>query len=348
MEPMVTVLTTLQTALKLLADPTRLRLCGLLARAELAVQELCSVTGLQQSRISNQLALLKRSGLVRDRREGTWSFHSLVEPREDGPLSPELFAAVLQPFLDSPEGRKDREALRAVQEQRRIRSREAHDRLAERWVEVGQEFAVGCLRAEIVAQAWPARGPVADLGCGTGFLCSYLAARGATVIAIDHSERMLQAARRGVPAGAAAEFRAGELDALPLHDGEVGAVFANLVWHHLPDLEAAAAEAFRVLAPGGVAVISDLLPHDAEWMREQMGDARLGLQPDLVVAALARVGFAGLGSETCVDRYRAVPGRVAGERVGPVRTARAGAGAVPRELPMFLVRGQKPRGSASS
>src|SRR5262249_48071935 len=88
-QPMATAVQHLTTALKLLSDPTRLRLCTLLAQRELAVQELVAVTGLQQSRISNHLALLKRAGLVRDRREGTWSFHSLVEPGERGPLTPE-------------------------------------------------------------------------------------------------------------------------------------------------------------------------------------------------------------------------------------------------------------------
>ena len=65
---MASAVASLQNTLKLLSDPTRLRLLGLLSRAELAVQELVSVTSLQQSRISNQLALLKRAGLVRDRR----------------------------------------------------------------------------------------------------------------------------------------------------------------------------------------------------------------------------------------------------------------------------------------
>jgi len=320
----VTALTHLQTALKLLSDPVRLRLCGLLARSELAVQEICAITGLQQSRTSNQLSLLKRAGLVRDRREGTWSFHSLVEPADAGPLTPPLYEAVVRPFLESPESRADGKALAAVLEQRRNRSREAHDQLAERWVEVGQEFAVGSLRAEVLAQAWPHDLVVADLGCGTGFLSALLARRGARVIAVDHSERMLAAAQREEFAGAV-EFRRGELDALPLRDAEVDAAFSNLVWHHLPDIAAAAHEVFRVLEPGGSFVVSDLQPHDAEWMRDAMGDLRLGLRPDQVVGALARAGFTDLGHEPAVDRYRV--------------TSPAGEA---RELPMFLVRGRKP------
>lgn len=321
---MATALASLQATLKLLSDPVRLRLCAVLARAELAVQELVAITGLQQSRISNHLSLLKRAGLVRDRREGTWSFHSLVEPSEGGPLTPSLFAATVQPFVTGDEGARDSQALRAVLDQRRQKSRDMHDRLADRWSDVGQEFAVGTLRAEVLALAWPCGPAVADLGCGTGFLASWLAAHGAHVIAVDHSERMLaKAAQRAN--GASLTFRRGELDALPLADGEVNAVFSNLVWHHLPDHGAAAREVFRVLAPGGACVISDLLPHEADWMREQMGDLRLGLKPEQVIGALARAGFTALRSEALTDRHR-------------VATPDGGA----TDFPMFAVCGRKP------
>ncbi|MBK8978018.1 MAG: metalloregulator ArsR/SmtB family transcription factor [Planctomycetes bacterium] len=331
----MTSLSTLQSTLKLLSDATRLRLLGLLAREELAVQELVAVTGLPQSRVSNHLALLRRAGLVRDRREGSWSFHSLVEPTAGGPLTPELFAAVLQPWLDGEAGRADATALEAVREQRRERSRRAHDALADRWVEVGQEFRGGSLRAEALAALAPRELAVADLGCGAGYMTSYLAPRVARVIAVDHAERMLEAAQRrlaGDPVAAArVEFRSGELESLPLGDAEVDAVFANLVWHHVSDMDSAAREVLRVLRPGGVVVLTDLLPHQEDWMRERMGDLRLGVRPDAVLAALARAGFLGLSSEPVLDRYH-VEGP-AGRSI---------------ELPLFLVRGTRPAGGSSS
>lgn len=319
---MAGALSTLPSTLKLLSDPTRLRLCALLARHELAVQEIVAVTGLQQSRVSNHLSLLKRAGVVRDRREGSWSFHSLVEPAADRPLSPELYAATVLPWLESDEGAPDGKALAAVLEQRRRKSREMHDLLAERW-QGTQEFTAGTLRAEVLAMAWPCGTRVVDLGCGTGFLADWLAGRSATVIGVDHSERMLTEARRN--ASHAVDFRRGEFDALPLADGEVDAAFANLVWHHLADHAAAAAEVFRVLSPGGTFVVSDLAPHECDWMRESMGDLRLGLKPDQLLATLARAGFTDLRTESANDRYRVV--RPATE---------------PVDFDMFLVRGHKP------
>lgn len=294
---------TLPATLKLLSDPTRLRLLALLSQEELVVQELVAITGLQQSRVSNHLSLLKRAGLVRDRREGSWSFHSLVAPATDTALSPSLFEAVLRPYLGGEQGLADTDALERVREQRRERSRSAHDALASRWVELGQEFERGSLRVEAFAAIAPRTWTVADLGCGAGFLTSYLAPRSTRVIAVDHAERMLATARERVGA-ANVEFRRGDLEALPLADGEVDAAVSNLVWHHVADFDRAAKEVWRVLAPDGVAVVTDLLPHDQEWMRERMGDLRLGIRADAVVTALVRAGFTDVVEEPIADRYR--------------------------------------------
>ncbi|MCB9869281.1 MAG: metalloregulator ArsR/SmtB family transcription factor [Planctomycetes bacterium] len=314
----------LQTTLKLLSDPTRLRLLALLSIEELAVQELVAITGLAQSRVSNHLALLKRAELVLDRREGSWAFYRLAPPATGGALTPELFEATIRPFLDSEPGRRDHKALDAVREQRRERSRVTHDALAHRWADVGQEFRNGNLRAEACAALLPHGMTVADLGCGAGYLTAYLARRGMRVIAVDHSERMLDAARQRL-ADSGAELRLGELEQLPLRDGEVDAAFANLAWHHVADMDRAADEMLRVLRPGGSAVITELLPHDEDWMREAMGDYRLGLRPGDVMGALARAGFTDLAIEELEAQYMVHSPR--GEDAA---------------LPMFLVRGRRP------
>ena len=318
-------LATLQTNLKLLSDPVRMRLLALLSREELAVHELVTITGLAQSRISNHLSLLRRAGLVADRREGSWSFHSLANSEEG--LSPELFDVAVRPYLDSEEGQSDTKALETVREQRREQSRRTHDALAERWVEVGQEFSTGALRCEAYSSLVPDNLIVADLGCGAGFLTSYLVDKGARVIAVDHSAGMVEAARKSIDSERV-EFRQGEMDQLPIASDEVDAAFSNLVWHHLADVDRAAQEVARIVRPNGTAVITDLQPHEEDWMRSEMGDLRLGIRPEVVQTALARAGFDELTTEPIHDHYvvESPSGRTA-------------------SLPLFLVRGRRSSGS---
>ena len=95
---------------KALSDETRLRIMGLLAEGELCVCELMAVLGLPQSTVSRHLAYLKNSGLVSDRRQGTWMHYRLAGG--DGALRNDLLDLLWKdlPLLTCV--RADREALR--------------------------------------------------------------------------------------------------------------------------------------------------------------------------------------------------------------------------------------------
>jgi ArsR family transcriptional regulator len=181
------------------------------------------------------------------------------------------------------------------------------------------------LRAEAVA-ALATRGlVVADLGCGAGFLTGYLAERVRRVIAVDHSEAMLAEARKAIPADLPVEYRRGALESLPLEDGEVDAVVANLVMRHVADIPAAAREIGRVLRPHGSVVITDLRPHREEWMRDEFGDLRLGLEPTEVAAAFEAGSFPVVEEIPVEDCYRmkSGSGRTARLELFMIRAVRA-------------------------
>lgn len=60
-----------------LSDPTRLRILTLLAQRDLCVCELVYLLPASQSRVSQNLSILKNAGLVTDTRDGRWVFYAL-------------------------------------------------------------------------------------------------------------------------------------------------------------------------------------------------------------------------------------------------------------------------------
>lgn len=104
---------------------------------------------------------------------------------------------------------------------------------------------------------------VLDAGCGSGFH-SLLAAEAlpeGRVTAVDISPEMLDRLRTNAASrGLADRIEVLQADGLklPLEDESMDRAISAAVWHHLDDPPAAAAEAARVLRPGGRFVVSDL------------------------------------------------------------------------------------------
>ncbi|MBM3557797.1 MAG: helix-turn-helix transcriptional regulator, partial [Alphaproteobacteria bacterium] len=69
----------LLSGLRAAAEPTRLRLLALAARAELAVTELAQIVGQSQPRVSRHLKLLVEGGLLERHKEGAWAFYRLAD-----------------------------------------------------------------------------------------------------------------------------------------------------------------------------------------------------------------------------------------------------------------------------
>lgn len=93
---------------------------------------------------------------------------------------------------------------------------------------------------------------VVDVGCGGGRAVGELAARGVRAIGVDLDPAMLEIAEKRWPTS---EFHVADATALPLDDGSVTGYRADKVLHALADPEQAVAEARRVLAANGRAVL---------------------------------------------------------------------------------------------
>src|SRR5690606_37473688 len=98
--------------LKVLADPTRVRLLALLEGEELTVAELSAITRLAQPRVSTHLAKLKDAGLVRDRRAGVSAYYRFDHESLD-PAQRALWQA-LSTGSDDPLLRQDAERVAGV------------------------------------------------------------------------------------------------------------------------------------------------------------------------------------------------------------------------------------------
>jgi ArsR family transcriptional regulator len=66
---------------KTLGHPVRIRVLELLGRREHAVSELLPEVGVEAANLSQQLAVLRRAGLVTTRKEGSAVYYSLTSPR---------------------------------------------------------------------------------------------------------------------------------------------------------------------------------------------------------------------------------------------------------------------------
>ena len=135
---------------------------------------------------------------------------------------------------------------------------------------------------------------ICDLGCGPGQVARYLHERGANVIGVDLSPAMIERARRLTPE---VFFAVGDMRHLDVPDGAWQALVAFYAIVHIPksDLADVFRELRRVLAPGGVLLLSfhigsDVVHRD-EWWGHAVSVDFLFFQTTEVTKALEASGF---------------------------------------------------------
>jgi len=103
---------------------------------------------------------------------------------------------------------------------------------------------------------------VVDLGCGRGgdlLRAAGLVGPAGRVTGVDATPRMVEAARERTAGLAGVEVLLGDLSAVPLPAGCADLVLSNCAINHAPDKAAVYREVARLLAPGGRAVVSDVV-----------------------------------------------------------------------------------------
>jgi demethylmenaquinone methyltransferase/2-methoxy-6-polyprenyl-1,4-benzoquinol methylase len=96
-----------------------------------------------------------------------------------------------------------------------------------------------------------------DLACGTGDIALAVAARGARVVGLDITHRMVQLAQLKARPGPRPRFVTGDMMALPFRDESFDVVTTGYGIRNVPEISAAVAEMRRVLKPGGTLLSLD-------------------------------------------------------------------------------------------
>jgi ArsR family transcriptional regulator len=280
----------LLSSLESLADPTRLRLLRLLETRELGVALLCEILQLPQSTVSRHLKVLGDLGFVKSRAQGTNRLYRMVRLDKDAP--PRRLWLLARDQTDGwATARQDDLRLARALDRAVPAAQVFFAGAAGRWDKLREEAYGRLLNQSALGALLPPSWTVADLGCGTGALAAALSPHVARVIGVDQSAAMLQAARRRLAKAPNVELHKGRLEALPVEDASCDAALLVLALSYASDPEAVIAEMVRILKPGGRAVILDLLRHDREDFRLQMGHLGLGFDPAGLVSLMRSSGL---------------------------------------------------------
>lgn len=273
-----------------LGDPSRLRLLSLLKQEELSVAELQQVLRLSQPTISNHLSTLRKTDLVRSRREGQRIYYTLHP--ELPPTAVQALETALLMLDETGDTEGDRAALDEVLQKRREAAQEYFNRIAGRLD-----------RAQCPGRTWGAVGPllaqlvphkvIADLGAGEGWLSQLLAQKAERVIAVDNSPKMIEFATEEFRKKQVSnlEYRLGDLADPPIERHSVDIAIMSQALHHTVNPGAAIQAAGRILKRDGLLLILDLNQHHFDAARELYGDHWLGFNETDLRVWLKKAGF---------------------------------------------------------
>jgi SAM-dependent methyltransferase len=167
------------------------------------------------------------------------------------------------------------------------------------------------LFAELVHDA--GGGPVADVGCGPGYVTDHLHDAGVDAFGIDLSPEMISIARRDYPH---LRFEVGTMTDLDLADNSVAGIVAFWSVIHVPDdaVPGVFEEFRRVLQPHGLVLVGFHVGDETQHTSQGYTGRPISVdshhrRPDTVTSWLRDAGFS-IEAETVLRPDDAVPGAV--------------------------------------
>jgi ubiquinone/menaquinone biosynthesis C-methylase UbiE/DNA-binding MarR family transcriptional regulator len=273
---------------KSMADETRLRILNLLIHHELNVNEIVTIMGMGQSRISRHLKILTDSGLLKSRRDGLWVFYSASKENS--------FWEVLEQLI--PVFKLDERLTNDLTRWQKLLDEGFKEKvnffnsIASDWSSIKEEIIGSLELNNEIGNRINKSDITADIGCGTGELLPALSKQSKTVIGVDQSPNMLKQARLNLEGKIQnVELRLGEIEHLPMRDEEADTVIVNMVLHHVVSPGDAIFEAARVLKKGGNLIIADLKSHNNEEVKKRFGHRWYGFSEDEISTWMKKAGL---------------------------------------------------------
>ena len=273
--------------LRLLADPTRVRLLLLLDYEELSVAELAAITQLAQPRVSTHLSRLREAGLVTDRRDGVFVYYRIAANGPEASLD-ELWQ-LLKRNTDDPLLQQDLERIPQVLDSRQNGGTWA-DSVAgdmERHYSPGRTW-------EATARALVrllAPGDVLDIASGDGVLSELLAPQARSILCLDISHRVVEAGKQRLASFPHVSFRQGDMHDLPLKAECFDTVLLMHALTYTRDPGRVLAEAARALRSGGKLLAVTLQRHQHRKAVEPYNHQNLGFTKTELTEHAAEAGL---------------------------------------------------------
>jgi ArsR family transcriptional regulator len=289
--------------LRAAAEPTRLRILALCARADLTVSDLVRILGQSQPRISHHLKQLTEAGLLVRYREGQWIYHRVAAGGSGGKVARTVVGLIAS---EAPDLSADLARLDEVSKDRHAAAAAYFSANAENWDRVRSlhvdeakvERAIAEMTADLDARK------LLDIGTGTGRMLQLLSERMDEAVGVDINRDMLRIARVNLEREGLrnCHVRLADMYRLPWADGSFDCAVLHQVLHYAEHPPAAIAEAARVLRLDGRLLIVDFAPHKLDELRRSHAHRWLGFADEAVASWCEASGLE-------VERTRRLRGR---------------------------------------
>ncbi|MCX7749454.1 MAG: methyltransferase domain-containing protein [Clostridia bacterium] len=183
-------------------------------------------------------------------------------------------------------------------------TREFFDEIAPEWEEIRKNYHDESVKNKLLElQILKKNMTIVDLGAGNGYLSRAAAKFVKKVIAIDISGEMIKELNKKAKENGIKNIETVKSDGqdVPIKDCQADAVFASMFLHHIGEPLDVIKEMYRILKPGGIVFLADLMEHKDKELMEKMHDIWSGFSLTQLETWFQSAGFKNISIETLED-----------------------------------------------